>query len=164
METSRKRLIIFSPELHTQEWIRSRVLDNLQDIFKVYPGEIQVQEFYSIGESIDKGSKIGRGDELFVVFDNYLLPRDKRRNYFFNPMTSNEHLQFRALRALEDITKKICDEDLGRVPYITYNGEMQKPGGEMNFRKKLQNIKPNILKKLIGSNELELASETIIPQ
>ncbi len=145
----RKRIVIFAPETKDQEGIGVRVLENLSEVLSMYPGEINVQKFSSIGQSLEKGDRIGSGNEILVVFDRYLQLRDKRRYDPFNPSSPAERLYNRSLEAEVIILQNICNQE--GIPYITYEGEIER-GKEGRFRDKLDVVKPEVLARLMNGD------------
>jgi len=143
---TKKRILIFAPESETQRGIESRILENLNKIFEIYGERITIKKFTSIGQSLDKGERIGLGGEILVVFDSYLQIRDKRRNYLLSPPSKDEKVYLDSLKAMITMSKDICNQE--GIPYITYEGEIQR-GKEDRFRRKLKEIEPNVLEKLI---------------
>lgn len=151
---TKKRILIFAPELETQRGIEDRILENLSNLFERYGEEITIQKFASIGESLDKGARIGVGGEILVIFDKYLQIRDKRRNYLLSPPSKEEKIYLDSLEMVVTVSQNICSQE--GIPYITYEGEIQR-GKEGRFKRKLKEIEPNVFLKLTqnsGKNHL----------
>ncbi len=142
-----KRILIFSPELRDQQGIEDRVRDNCKDIFDAYYGEIVIQKFMNVNESINRGQKVGVGGEIFVVFDKYFELKERRMYRLAHSFYPEAWREFKQLRALVGITQQICEKE-EHIPFVEYEGEMNLMK-EGTFREKLQLIKPNILAKIL---------------
>jgi len=131
-----KRVLIFSPYLRYQEGIEFAVTNYFKENLNGIYG-IDIQKFSAIGDSINRGNKIGIGGEVLVVFDRKLCSKDKRVKPF--EWTKKERIYFEGLRIMLEMSKEICDKE--KIPNLMYEGEIERG------KKDLLIIKLNKVKK-----------------
>lgn len=123
-----KRVLVFSRYREVQQGIEPIIRNYFMENFKRIYENIEIQKFFDIGESVDLGKKVGVvGGELLVVFDRKLTPEDDRKLPLY--WTLKDRIRDGSLKALFEITKKICDD--WKIPYLIYEGEIEK--GEENL-------------------------------
>lgn len=150
MKMIKKRIMIFSPEGETQKKIERTVLEALSKMLKMYP--VEFEGFAGIDESYNKNKQIGAGNEVFVVFDNYLEIKEKRK--LTHQMIPEEKLYAKCLRQGIIAAQNLCD-DLS-VPYVMYEGEVH-TGQAIVFRERIQSLEGVILRKILETS----ADETL---
>ena len=86
-----KRVLIFAPYVEYQRKIEFVVEDYFKKNFHEID-EINIQKFSSIGDSINRGNKIGLGGEVLVIFDRKLC--SKNRDLERPKWTNNKRFEF----------------------------------------------------------------------
>ena len=124
---------IFSPERRDIEGIKTVSEEYISANFKEYSKRVKISEYYTLEMcSIDF-------QEIFIVFDSRLLPKDAFRR------ASRETVGESLLRASFEGTKEVCDKK--GIPYLIYEEELTK-GDENLFKAKLDKVKDKIANRL----------------
>ena len=101
-----KRVIVISPNISTQDELGRTASRHFRKDFSLFPGEVAIQKFYSVGESYDRRAEIGRGGEVIVFYDS------RNANSGF-------------LKVLTNAVSSNCDK-IG-IPYIEFRKPNMKP-------------------------------------
>ena len=130
-----KRILIFSSDPRDQEEIALTIEDYFKHRFKRFL-PIEIQKFFSLSDSSNKGYSIGKGGEILIVFDRRLCS-DEGKRISFEEGKEKESLTRLALK----MSKEYCTQM--KIPYILYEGEIRNRAEDI-FIAKIEEVKSKL--------------------